>query len=194
MSVKQGSAILVSDIISKNEEYYEMPEKVVKIVSDGFECLEKEEGKIPEYFNNKTLNLVKKIAKNKNVKIITPNKPDLPLTNNTIVSINSILKEKYSDVGSIEGVIQTITTRTSRRKGVQVTIYEALNDNPVKCTTDDEKIQESLKSLIDKRISAYGEIFYNKDGIPQRINVKEIRILQEEGLPTWEDTRGILND
>jgi len=191
VSVEKGSAILISDIMPINEEYFEYPEKVVKAVSEGFECLEKESGKMPTYFNNKTLNLAKKIAKYNNIKIITSQKPEISLTNSTVVSINSILREKFCDIGSIEGIIQTITTR----KGFKVTIYEALNDNPVKCIPpDDEKIQGILKNSIDKRVSAYGEIFYNKDGIPQRINVKELRLLSDEGLPNWEDVRGILND
>jgi len=62
VSVEKGSAILISDIMPINEEYFEYPEKVVKAVSEGFECLEKESGKMPTYFNNKTLNLAKKMG------------------------------------------------------------------------------------------------------------------------------------
>jgi len=191
-SVEKGSAILVSDIMPKNNnnEFSEFPKQVVEAVFNGFECLEKEEGKIPKYFNNKALDRVSKIAKYNNIKIFRDQKPEIAITNKTVVSINSLLNIKFCDAGSIEGTIKTITTK----RGLKVTIYESLNDNPVKCTSSDKVIQEILKISIDKRVSAYGEISYNKDGIPQKIDIKEIRVLREEGLPTWEDVRGILND
>lgn len=192
ISVEKGSAILNSHIMPKNEEYFDYPKKVTEAVTKGLECLEKEDGKAPEYFNNKTLRLARKIAKQKNIKIIVNEKPELSLTNNTVTSIDSLLNEEYCDIGSIEGVIKTITTR----RGLKVTIYESINNNPVKCAPKNENITDILKNLpvIEKRVSVYGEIFYSKDGIPQRINVKEIRIFQDKELPTWEEVRGILND
>ncbi|OGI00184.1 MAG: hypothetical protein A2Y25_00355 [Candidatus Melainabacteria bacterium GWF2_37_15] len=190
ISIEHGSAILHSYIEQKDEKYFEYPLKVVQAVSEGFKCLEKDGGKPPKYFNNKSLELVKNIAKHKDVKIITPKNEEIPLTNNTVNNIALLTQLKTSALGSIEGKIQTISTR----KGLKVTIYEALNDNPVKCACDDEKISEILKSSIDKRVCARGEIFYNKDGIPQKIKINELRILGQEPLPNWEDVRGILND
>ena len=57
-----------------------------------------------------------------------------------------------------------------------------------------KSLLKTLKESIDKRVSAYGEISYNKNGVPQKIKITELKILSEEGLPSWEDVRGILND
>ena len=98
--------------------------------------------------------------------------------------------KKLYNIGSIEGIVQWQAVN----KKSQVTICEELSDKPIKCISNDKKINDLLKKSIDKRISVRGKIFYNKDGIPQRINVQELRFLGENPLPTWEDVRGILND
>lgn len=190
ISIQSGSAILVSDIMPKTDKDYEYPQKIKEAVYKGFELLEKNEGEIPPYFNNKTLNLARKLAKHKNIKIIAEQKPEISLTNNTIVSIDSLLRAKHVDLGSIEGMVKTI----SIAKGFKAVIYELLNNNAVDCILDDEEVQKELTLSLGKRVSAYGEISYNREGIPKKINIKEIRILREGNLATWEDVRGILDD
>ncbi len=190
ISVEKGSAVLNSYFMPTSDEYHEYPQKIKEAVYQGFESLEKNEGKVPPFFNNKTLNLARKIAKHKNIKIIANQKPEISLTNNTVISIDSILRAKHIDLGSIEGIVKTL----SIRKRFTVIIYELLNNNAVECILDDEKIQEELTYSLGKRVSAYGEISYNKEGVPQKINIKEIRMLQDTGLPTWENVRGILNE
>jgi len=190
ITVEKGSAILNSYFMPTADEYYEYPQKIKEAVYRGFEILEKNEGEMPPYFNNKTLDLARKIAKHKNIKIIANKKPEISLTNNTVVSINSILKVKHKDLGSIEGIIKTL----SIAKGFKVIIYELLNNNAVECILEDEKVQETLIHSFGKRVSAYGEISYNKDGISRKIKIKEVKILRDTDLPTWEDVRGLLND
>lgn len=107
-----------------------------------------------------------------------------------IANINEVLGCKYEAYGSLEGKLQTISSRA----GLNFILYEALTDKPVRCTLKDDLLTTALKSF-NKRIYVFGNLKYNSNNDPVSISVQELHVfLDNEDIPTFGEMKGILKD
>lgn len=105
-------------------------------------------------------------------------------------AVRAALRPGFSEEGTIEGQLSVLTDRG----GVHFIIYEHVWDHPVKCTLPDDKV-ESFMDLWRKRVAAHGLVHYRPDGIPARIDTREIEALPDDrALPSYNDVCGILQD
>ncbi len=115
-------------------------------------------------------------------------KEPITLTGHTAATVKDMLESGFVDHGSVEGRLEVI----SERGGTHVQIREMLWGRSIRCTVSDERLKEALE-LFGRRVEAYGEVRYRKDGEAISIKVEEfIPFPVGVNIPTYEDVRGIL--
>ena len=99
-----------------------------------------------------------------------------------------ILGSKKTEDGSVEGRVSLL----SDKRGLRVHIDDVLTGHSVRCKPRDVD-EKKLISAFRSRVVAIGTVHYRRDGAPVKIEVDDVRMLgKREGLPTFEDVRGIL--
>lgn len=193
VSVKEGSSLVEAVPEAKKGTSPERPEEALLAVVEGIEMLEEGLVERPEHFTDKTLRASQRLARVGTTEVdkisLLWNGTGLDLSPATIATVESLLKAKYTSIGSIEGTLKSI----SLRSGGSFNVYQPPNDHRVKCTFPKDKVPE-VRDALDKRVSVWGEVKYRRDGTPVQVSMRELRVLGgDKDLPGIEDVLGILN-
>ncbi len=164
-----------------------------KIMS-GLEVLEHAPAE-PMQFSEKALASVNRLAssisthdEDDTVIRIWGEKAPMPITPRLARNISELLGEAYTDYGSVEGRLKTI----SEAGAFRIVIYEPIFSRSVPCNVPERLMQQAL-SLFGRRVEVYGDISYRRNGFVNRVSVQEIVAFPaEEDLPNHEQVRGIL--
>lgn len=111
---------------------------------------------------------------------MTPVSPTLRALANIDTIASETKKEPYSDFGSVEGVIDTISVRDDKDR---FDVYNEYEDRRIECKIQPDQLQETLVAH-RKCVSVFGLIGYSGEGIPLSIQVKKIRVLSATTDPT----------
>ncbi|MBF0456305.1 MAG: hypothetical protein HQK99_00230 [Nitrospirae bacterium] len=199
VTVKHGNVILLNNPVVK-EENIDIIEKTVTAIHYGISNLENKAGR-PEYFSDKALELLQNLVSVSSAGSdelteinITINGDFYVLTRSATANIDTILGMRYNSLGSVEGKLQTI----SERGGLKFTIYDTLNDKPVRCYISDDLRCEALEvasKAFGQRISIFGMISYDQYGTPKTIQVRKLRLFRnKEDIPSAHQICGILGE
>jgi hypothetical protein len=105
-------------------------------------------------------------------------------------NVKAILGRGFTDVGSIEGRLETISLAGRPTFNVR----DELTSQSVRCTLDISRLEE-VKEALGHRVLIAGEVTYSKHGEPSEVSpVVEIRILDANTPPTVEEVLGIEPD
>lgn len=186
------------DVIAYPESELIRPRDITNVMTkirNGLQSLETTNLR-PEYFSDTSLRHAKDLAsifekgKGNSHKIqIIYAKHKNSITDHIVTNIEDILGAKRKEDGSVEGRVVVMSDRT------RFTVYidDVLTGESVRCIAKKDK-EDELISAFRKRVVAIGKVAYRHDGVPVSIEVEELRILEKkEGLPTFEDVRGILD-
>jgi hypothetical protein len=193
--VKEGSIELVNEaeLIEKLDQ--KLQDKVFSLIGDGIDILNKE-AKIPSNYNERALMYLQDLAsipdmhKNGLEHIdIFIDKERYPLSYHVVANVDALLGVKFKAFGSIEGRLQTISERGSRR----FIVYDSLTDRGVRCNIEYDEIMHEAAEAFGRRVYVYGSISYDSFGDPKSIKVEELRVFKEnQELPTASEVCGIL--
>lgn len=115
-------------------------------------------------------------------------KEPIALSSHVAATVRELLEAGFVDHGSVDGRLEVI----SARGGTHVQIRELLFGRSIRCTVDEQRLKEAL-GLFGRRVEAYGEVRYRKDGEPVSIRVEEfVPFPLAEDIPSYEAVRGIL--
>ena len=191
VSVESGSNRVVwyPEASDKNAN----PAMVIGAINDGIKSLS-ETDKRPKYFNDNSLFRLRTITRRfsgkngKSMASIGTNGKSLPLIHNIQQNINSILSGRHQDYGSVEGVLESI----SSKRGLYFAVYDKILKRSIRCKFN-EMLIDKAKEAFMKKVLVSGSITYDKDGYPQAVKVEEMDIFPpKESLPTYNDILGIL--
>ncbi len=196
VTVKKGSAIFAADPAIKGKVKPNTVNDVFKAVENGIDVLERGKGR-PKILSDKALEYYQHLAISPSVRgeegiigisVIIDEREPLKLTKHAVEHIDEILGTHSKALGSVEGQLLTISERGS----LKVVIYEALTDRAIDCHIDDFMLEDAMNAF-GKRVYVYGLISYNKQGLPNRIIVEDMRIFPEdEAIPTAREICGLL--
>lgn len=194
ISVEAGSARIFAEPEVTDEEYVEFVPRIIKAVENGAVSLESG-SETPEFFSESSLEKMRDLAsivdgkrhEIDTVKIIV-NGSTVNVSHHTYANVEDILGPKTSALGSVEGRLEMITLR-----GSYMAVYDDLTDRRIRCYFTDQMLEE-IKIALGKRVSVYGIVSYRRDGEPVSVRVQEFKVLTRDGLPTFEDVKGILKD
>ena len=149
----------------------------------------------PMHFNEKALASVNRLASNIGTHVDDDTKIRIwgenvrvPITPRLARNVADLIGEAYTDYGSVEGRLRTI----SEAGAFRIVIYEPIFGRAIPCNIPERLMQRAL-SLFGRRVEAYGDISYRRNGLVNRVAVQEIVAFPaEEDLPDHEQVRGIL--
>lgn len=164
-----------------------------KIIS-GLEALEHTPAEPPQ-FSEKALASVNRLAsiigthdEDDTAIRIWGEKAPVAITPRLARNIAELLGEAYTDYGSVEGRLRTI----SEAGAFRIVIYEPIFSRSVPCNIPERLMQQAL-NLFGRRVEVYGDISYRRNGFVNRVSVQEIVAFPaEKDLPDHEQVRGIL--
>ncbi|MBF0318614.1 MAG: hypothetical protein HQL01_02245 [Nitrospirae bacterium] len=199
VTVEHGSIILLNNPVVR-EINNDIIEKTVNAIHYGIGKLETNTDR-PEYFSDKALEYLQNLALLLSAEsngltgiYIVINEDSHALTRRVAANIDTITGNRYKSLGSVEGKLQVI----SERGGLKFTIYDTLNDKPVRCSIPEELRSEALEAAakaFGQRISIFGMISYDQYGTPKIIQVRKLRLFRnKEDIPTAEQICGILGE
>ena len=167
---------------------------VRRAIMSGLETLEHAPAEPPQ-FSEKALVSVTRLASSigthdddDTVIRIWGEKAPVPVTPRLARNVAELLGEAYTDYGSVEGRLRTI----SEAGAFRIVIYEPIFSRSVPCNIPERLMQQAL-SLFGRRVEVYGDISYRRNGFVSRVSVQEIVAFPvERDLPDHEQVRGIL--
>ncbi len=194
ISVEPGSATIIATAEPADIAYVDFVPPVLEAIKNGATRLESS-AEQPEFFSEYTLGRMRELAsivdgKKRgidSVRIIVDGTA-VGISHHTVANVNDILMLKQA-LGSVRGRLETL----SMHQGFKVVVYDDLTGRGIQCFLEPEML-EDIRSAFGKRVSVYGIIKYRKSGEPESVRVQEYRVLTREGLPSFEDVKGILKD
>ena len=115
-------------------------------------------------------------------------KAPVPVTPRLARNVAELVGEAYTDYGSVEGRLRTI----SEAGAFRIVIYEPIFGRSVPCNIPERLMQQAL-GLFGRRVEVYGDISYRRNGFVNRVSIQEIVAFPaEKDLPDHEQVRGIL--
>lgn len=192
VKVKEGSVRFLNYPYADHEYANTIPE-VYSYIKQGINILV-EKAVRPEKYTDSILEKLQKLALLKkegiNYQIKMDHEEVRISSDDLIANINEVLGCKYEAYGSLEGKLQTISSRA----GLNFILYETLTDKPVRCTLNDDLLPTALGSF-NKRVYVFGNLKYNSNNDPVSISVQEIHVFSDnENIPTFGEMKGILKD
>lgn len=194
ISVESGSARILARPEVAEDKYKPLVPNIFEAIKNGAVALESH-AEIPEFFSETSLEKMRDLAsivdgkrhEIDTVKIIVDDSAT-SVSHHTFANVEDILGPKSTALGSVEGRLEMITLR-----GGYMGVYDDLTDRRIRCDFPSE-ILELIKPALGKRVSVFGVVSYRRDGEPITIRVQEFKVLSKEGLPTFDDVKGILKD
>lgn len=96
-------------------------------------------------------------------------KAPAPITPRLARNVAELLGEAYTDYGSVEGRLRTI----SEAGAFRIVIYEPIFSRSVPCNIP-ERLMRQVLGLFGRRVEVYGDISYRRNGFVNRVSVQEI--------------------
>ncbi len=148
-----------------------------------------DEGITPPYFSDKSLKLLRTVAKSLKgngadaLQITDPTRDKSAELNAQIEkTATQLMGSRYESFGSVEGTLEMISIHRKPRFNV----YHAISLRAVQCTLPDE-LRAKATSALGRRVTASGLISYNVKDEPRSIKLEEMQVIpKEEELPTIE--------
>lgn len=198
VSVDRGSAIVHFTGVARDGNRTNT-QRAVRALREGMLILETRPGVWPDHYTEAALVHHRRLASVtqtrieplESVAVYFPGAAPHRVTHRTGANIDALLSTEYTAYGSLEGRLDVV----SRRGGhLKFCIDDELATRPVNCSFDEDLFDDILLAFRqDRRVSAFGEISYRADGVPNRIRVEELRILKKaDDLPTFQDVLGIM--
>lgn len=117
-------------------------------------------------------------------------KEPVGVTQKSAANAAELLREAYTDHGSVEGRLQV----ASERGDLHVVIYEPVWDKPIRCYLDDDLMQRAL-GCFGKRVTVTGAVKYRTDGTPTSVTAENFEVFPDgSGLPGIDAITGILRN
>jgi hypothetical protein len=169
-------------------------QRVCERIPAGFKALEAGEA-APEGFSELALKSASTLSRMRqdlskeavSVRLWVKKEP-VTFTGHTAATVNDALESGFVDHGSVEGRLEVI----SERRGTHVMIRDILWGRSIRCTVDEQRLKDAL-ALFGRRVEAYGEVRYRKDGEAIAIKVEAFVPFPEPAdIPSYEEVRGIL--
>ena len=193
ISVKGGSNLIIARGTPVGSSTPETVIKTVSIIGEGVAALESGTQERPRYFSDIALEKAKDIATLRENSRglerveIRANGTRQAISAKSIVSVKEALGKEYTALGSVEGKLQTVTSR----QGFKIVVWDSLNDKRVDCLIADEELRIKALSAFGKRVAVHGVVKYRK-GRPISIKATRLRVFRpREELPKAADMRGI---
>lgn len=190
--VKKGSRLIGVDPAPGTS--VAIVERVLRAMSEGVEDLEREAAE-PEGFSETALRSVQALARvaalrddaDTRINLWAGTKP-IAVTRQAAEHVGAVLAEAYSDEGSVEGELRTVSVAG----GFRVVVYEPIFERAIRCDIPEHMMPQAL-ALFGRRVEVYGAIRYRKNGSIARVAVREIiPFPPPDRLPSHEDVRRIL--
>lgn len=194
VQVKQGSNLV--GIIPAPGVPLAVAVSVRQAIVAGLKHLEREPAE-PLAFNERALTSVRRLAyglgnqeDDDTVINVWGEQAAVPITRRLAENVIEVLGEAYSDHGSVEGRLRTV----SEAGGFRIVLYEPVFGRSIRCDVPTRLMPRALE-LFSHRVEVYGIVSYRRNGAVARVSVEEIVPLPtERDLPSYEDVRGILQD
>jgi hypothetical protein len=185
--LKHGSACLglIPNVPERIQKQTGNGKKIVSIVSQGLATLQKETLR-PDDFSDNAIQIAGRLAKistqkNVNFQIIVNDKP-FYLTSQIAINAENLLATA-KELGSLEGILKMVSVANNP----VCTIYDRITGKGVKCKFEYQMLK-TIASAIDKRVNAYGMIYYTDQGYPREITLDSIDICEpDDKFPTTDD-------
>lgn len=102
-------------------------------------------------------------------------------------TLNELLPTKHREIGSVEGRLETVTIRKSRK----FIIYHSITKKGVTCYIEDDEVFETAQANLGSRVAVFGDVSFNAKAEPVSIQVDRVRILADSAsLPRAADLTG----
>lgn len=198
ISVKSGSNLIVAQAHSKGPAPQESVFHTVAAIKRGFKSLNDGTKEAPLCFSEQALRQARNLAllaekgadRGLDKVEIRTNGESVDLSAQTVASVRAIEGKRYTSLGTVEGRLQTVSTR----RGFKVVVYDSLRDRKVECRFEDESLMREVLRAFGKRVGVSGWITYKADGTPLRVRVTSFRAFRDkDDLPPPESVRGIFN-
>ena len=195
IEVRPGSAVITAKPESRNGSP-ELAYDTISVLKKGIEYISMGMGR-PEHFSDSALSNLYELGDivglgNKDIEHIKIGIDEeyKDITPMSISYIGELLGTVYQAYGTIEGNLLALKIRNR----LNFSIYETLTGKEVKCFFDDD-LYEDVIAAIRKRVSVYGLIQYNKNGIPIRVTIEKLTIFPDDSeLPKFKDIIGLFKD
>lgn len=124
------------------------------------------------------------------IETAVPGAPRVWITEHLITNIKELLGHNFTDIGSVEGRLETISLTGGRPT---FTIRSELTTHPVTCSLGSRL--EEVRAFLGRRVLVSGEVTYSRYGeLSEVSSVRSIRLLAESNVPTVDDIAGIAPD
>lgn len=111
----------------------------------------------------------------------------LNVTERLVANAKELLRRGFTDLGSIEGRLETISLAGRPTFNVR----DESTGHPVVCSLSLERLEE-VKAALGRRILVSGEVTYARRGEPSEVSpVETILLLDDAPVPTVEEIRGL---
>lgn len=187
VQVKEGSNIVIGEPIlkSRNED---TKASIISVIFNGIDSINSGRVERPRFFTDHALNGLRALALVEAEEVtIQSNGSAVRIGRTTASTIDVILGTVHKSFGDVEGRLSVL-----RDKG-EVTFYitEPVHGQEVTCYITREDIIQKAVSAWRRRVSASGLVKYRRNGTPISVDVDELRIFEDIGLPTTDEIIGI---
>lgn len=180
-------------IVAHESKENSNPQITMEMVINGMKGINKK-ARSPQFFNNRTLESARRLANlidGKNISEVRLEKGEkkIKLNNHLVDNVNKLIRRKREQsIGAIDGKLDMINIH----EGLRIGIYRLIDDRQIEALFENGmEMRKKIKSLLGKRVYAWGEIERNKDGEPVSIKVVDIESLPEKGKFSITDLYGI---
>lgn len=166
-------------------------ELTIKNIVDGINKLT--HGLRPDLFSDKAIQSVKTLAEifkkeiSPNILIWDKTVQSVAVTRKVAEVAKELLEGHYQEDGAVDGILE----RVDAHGKLEFTVYDLLDNRPIKCEIEECQEQEALANL-RKRVEVVGVVKYRKDGLP--VSIKATRIIKfpdSSEIPSLEKMREI---
>lgn len=174
---------LAAEIVAmpKSGKYEDTSQQVAWQFVHGLGAVEQEPG-IPPFFSEEAVGNVERLAGplgkggalgfGAQIGVRTRTR----ITHRAAINAGQAIKPKFSAVGSVTGMLESVNLHHKARFNV----YEAVTGAAVRCSFERDKHFELIKSALGRRVTAYGVIDRNARGDALRLNMRDLEILPED--------------
>lgn len=156
----------------------------------GFQAFEAN-GERPEHFNDEALRLARDLAAMRGPSMavveVRGGGRTVPLTAQTVATVERLLAPAVETHGTLEGMLETISDH-AQPYGV---LYDQLTGAGVRCEFKKEAMRAAW-ACGGQRVAVTGMVKYRANGVPVSIDAEDVKSLEEKDIPSYLDVRGIL--
>jgi hypothetical protein len=192
-SVSLNSPLMVTVFPDTEEDDPEFGRQLLVTYTRGLRQIEESCEVRPSHFSDDALEAAKKLVAPLNsgmrriTFVTTVDEPVSP-TQRAAANVDSILPKEHTELGSIEGYLESISVHKER----VFAIWEVFSSLRVECRFSLDQLEEA-KAALSQRVAVTGTIRYDRRSRPVSIShITRIRVLRpQKDLPQARDLEGI---